>query len=117
MSYGKWRYISTHSNLCTIKEVHDQFHAPVTSLHSETVPITIEEEAAWTPQPVWTFGGDKNVLSLPGVEIRFLSCPAHSLFSMLTNICMFIPDILCYLHMPTAAIQEQRFHKIPFSVL
>jgi len=72
MSYGKWRYISTHSNLCSIKEVHDQFHAPATSLHSETVPITIEEEAAWTPQPVWTFGGDKNILSLPGVEIRFL---------------------------------------------
>jgi hypothetical protein len=47
------------------------------------------------PHSQWTFGGDKNVLSLPGVELRFLSCPAHSLFSMLTNICMFIPDILC----------------------
>jgi len=114
---GKWRYSSTHSNLCTIKEVRDQFHAPATSPHMETVPSTTEKEAAWTPQPVWTFGEDKNVLSLRGVEIRFLSCPAHSLFSMLTNICMFIPDILCYLHMAAAAMQEQCFHKISFSVL
>lgn len=114
---GKWRYSSTHSNLCTIKEVCDQFHAPATSPHRETVPSTIDEEAACTPQPVWTFGGHKNVLSLPVVEIRFLSCSAHSLFSMLTNICMFISDILCYLHMATAAMQDQCFHKISFSLL
>lgn len=114
---GKCRYSSTHSNLCTIKEVCDQFHAPATSRHRQTVPSTIEEEATWTPQPVWTFGGDKNVFSLPGVEIRFLGCPAHSLFSMLTNSCMFIPDILYYLHMATAPMQEQCFHKISFSVL
>lgn len=39
---GKWRYSSTHSNLCTIKEVHDQFHVPATSPHRETIPSTIE---------------------------------------------------------------------------
>jgi len=39
-------------------------------------PLPIEEEAGWTPEPVWTFCGNK--CSLPYLYISFTTEGLHS---------------------------------------
>ena len=48
-------------------EVTTQLHAPAV-----LPPIAIEQEAARVPEPVWTFGEEKNLLFLPGLDPRIL---------------------------------------------
>ena len=35
-------------------------------------PVPTEQEAGWVPEPVETSRGQKNLLSLPGLEVRIL---------------------------------------------
>jgi hypothetical protein len=61
-----------------LKSGHTSFRytclCPLQALHAPAVlpPIAIEREAARVPEPVWTFGEEKNLLLLPGLEPRIL---------------------------------------------
>jgi len=35
---------------------------------------------------LWMFNEEKNLLPLPGIEPRFLACPSHNLFTIVTKI-------------------------------
>jgi hypothetical protein len=37
-----------------------------------------EYEAVWAPETVWTLSEERNILSEPGMEQRFLGFPAHN---------------------------------------
>jgi len=45
------------------------------------IPVTTEYEAAWAPEPVWTFWGKEY---LPPHQIRTPDLPTRSLMSILT---------------------------------
>jgi hypothetical protein len=50
------------------------------------VPNTRKLEAGWAPDPVWTIWGKGKFLTLPGLEIRSLCCPARSQSSTLSRL-------------------------------
>ena len=46
------------------------FVIDVGAVPQEGTPVRIEYEAGWAPEPVWTFGEEKNLFPLLGVELR-----------------------------------------------
>jgi len=53
-----------------------------TQLHASAVlpPVAIEQESARVPEQVWTFGEEKKLLILPGLEPRILQPIAWLLY-------------------------------------
>jgi hypothetical protein len=49
----------------------------------EAAPGTHVYESALAPESIWAFLGRKNVLPLPGIELRFIRHPVRSLISIL----------------------------------
>lgn len=48
-------------------EVCSRYHAPAALLPGRT-PASIEQEAVWTPEPVWTFGERRDLFAPVGVR-------------------------------------------------
>jgi hypothetical protein len=59
------------------KAVVNYTHRPLYPREKTLVPI--EREAAWAPEPCWTFGGQKNLLPLPGFEFQTVQLVGYSL--------------------------------------
>jgi hypothetical protein len=62
-------------------EVSGELHAPAALL-----PVPILQEAGSTPEPVWTCGEEKNILSLKRSEPPFLGRPDRSLVAIPTEL-------------------------------
>jgi hypothetical protein len=50
--------------------VRGQLHAPTA--------LPIGQDVGWTPDPVWTIWRSEKLMTLPGLECRFLGRPARS---------------------------------------
>jgi hypothetical protein len=42
--------------------------------------------SGWVPEPVWTLWRSENILSLPGIELKFLGCPIRRLVTKPTEL-------------------------------
>jgi hypothetical protein len=58
-------------------EVTGQLHVPA-ALPREKNPGTVEQEAAWVSEHVWTFWRQKHIFPLPGLEPRTFENFNHS---------------------------------------
>ena len=58
-------------------------------------PVPIECETGLAPQPIGTFWGKKNILSLPGIKRRLLIRPVHKLVTTSTEVsCIGKPKVI-----------------------
>ena len=62
-------------------ELHDKHRTPaILTPGKETLVLTEQMAAAWTPDLAWNTSVDeKPLLHLPGKELPFLGCAAHTL--------------------------------------
>jgi hypothetical protein len=54
-------------------EVCGQLHILAALTLGKEPPVHIAQETGWAPEPVWTLYAEKNLLPLPGIELRQLS--------------------------------------------
>jgi len=59
------------------------FNATTALPSGKESPIPTEYGVGWGAQPLWAFGERTNLSALPG-NGKFLSCPAHSMVTILT---------------------------------
>jgi len=66
-------------------------------------PVPNEYEAVWAPETVWTLGEERNILSVTGMEPRFLGFPARNELNTPTELSRdlfqyrdFITNSVCY---------------------
>jgi len=66
-AYGKPKLSPFILNLGTV-EVSGHLHAPDASLPGKRTPLSTEQEAWWTPEPVWTLQRKEKCLALTGIS-------------------------------------------------
>jgi hypothetical protein len=72
-------------------ELQGKLHAQAAFLQTEPL-VLIQLESGWDPQPFWVGPttvldvSDENILSVFGIEPRFLGCPARDLVTILTTL-------------------------------
>jgi hypothetical protein len=83
---GEWKYSSTIPELDTRLEMDGQLHALATLLLGNN-PRSLLDSGLCGPQSLsGRYGEEKNPLSLTGIQLRFLGCPASSLDAIPTEL-------------------------------
>jgi hypothetical protein len=75
----------------------DHLHAPTVLSPYKQPAVPVEWEARWTPAPTFISTEELNLLSVPGIEPRFLGCAAYSLVTIPTELSRLIIEyiLLC----------------------
>jgi len=75
-----------HSSPWPLMDLSGKIHTPTALQRAKELRCLLNTGAGWHPERGWTFWREKkNLLVLPGIEIRFIGLPLHSLVTVPTT--------------------------------